>query len=137
MPNSLGNVALGLFLPSASTQDTGSATLCTDPLVGACQGFVGEPRTPLEAGAPPVPPALLSFPLLSCAFIPFTNSVCQTRLHSWLCSTCLFSMPARRSPAPLALWLRGGGSKRGGEQGWWGGKQEQAAAFPSPYLFKA
>lgn len=137
MPNSSGNVALGLFLPAVSTQGIGSAPLHTDPPVGVCQGFVTEPRSPLEAGAPPAPPPtpLLPFPLLPCAFIPFANSICQIRLHSWLCSTCLFSMPVRRSPAPLVPRLRGGGS--GGSAGVVGRETGAGCCFPSPYLFKA
>lgn len=137
MPDSSGNVALGLSLPSTSTQGTGSAPIRTDLPVGMCQGFVMEPRSPLEDGAPPAPcpTPLLPFPLLPCAFIHFANSVCQIRLHGWLCSTCLFSMPARHSPALLVLQLRGGGG--GGRAGVVGRETGAGCCFPSPYLFKA
>lgn len=109
MPNSSGKVAVGLSPPPIPRR-------AQDPAAGMCQGFVLELRSPLEPRAPPAP--LLPFPLHSCAFIHSANSVCQIQLHSWLCSTCLFSMPARRSPAPLAPRLRGGGSA-GGDGGEW------------------
>lgn len=110
MPNSSRNVAVGLSLPPLPRR-------AQDPAARMCQGFVRESRSPLESRAPLAPQSvpLLSFPLLSCAFIHSASSVCQIQLHSWLCSTCLFSVPARRSPAPLAERWRG----EGGEQGWW------------------
>lgn len=137
MWSSSGDVAVALSLPSTSTQGTRSAPICTDLPAGMCQSFVTEPRSPFEARTPLVPHAtpLLPFPFLPCAFIPFANSVCQIRLHSWLCSTCLFSMAVQRSPALLAPWLRVGGS--GGRAGLVGRETGAGCCLPSPYLFKA
>lgn len=108
VPNSSENVAVGLSPPPLPRR-------AQDPPAGMCQGFVTKSPCSLEPRAPPAPHSdpLLPFLLLPCAFIHSVNSECQIQLHSWLCSTCLFSMPVRRSPAPLAPRLRGGGS--GGE----------------------
>lgn len=125
-------------VPSSTlAQGTRPAPSRTDPPASMCRGFVTESRSPLEPRAPPAPHSipLLTFPLLPCAFIHFANSVCQIQLHSWLCSTCLFSMPARRSPAPLAPRLRGGGG--GGRAGVVGRETGAGCCLPSPYLFKA
>lgn len=134
MPNSSENVAVGLCPPPLWR---GAQDSRTDPPAGMCRGFVTESRSPLEPRAPPAPHSipLLTFPLLPCAFIHFANSVCQIQLHSWLCSTCLFSMPARRSPAPLAPRLRGGGG--GGRAGVVERETGAGCCLPSPYLFKA
>jgi len=117
MPNSLGNIGLGLRLPCTSRSGQ-------TPPAGLRQGVAGEPHSPLEAGAPLAPRRA---PLLPRAFIPCANGVCQIRLHSWLCSTCLFSVPARR--------LGGGGG--GGRAGVLVGETGAGCCFPSPYLFKA
>lgn len=119
VPNSSGNIAVGLSLPSESTQGTRSALVCTDPPAGVCQGFITEPRSPLEAGAPPAPCPTPPSPLPPSPMCFY--AFCKQRMPNPTSQLALLHVFVFYACAPLASsaaaqrWRRRGESRGGGE----------------------